>query len=178
MQELNLGASISATPRARDPHRFINDLDETAVQRLVDRLESRAKDPVFMAPFHRYAQRLPLDSASRVLEVGSGTGAICRALSARPEFSGAITGVDQSAVMVNCATTLAADAGLAHVIDFRVGDAQDLEFGDDTFDIAIAHTVVSHVADHMVLDDELGRGIATGHGDGRALAGVFHGRPG
>ena len=72
-----------------------------------------------------------------VLEVGSGTGAICRALSARPEFSGAITGVDQSAVMVNCATTLAADAGLAHVIDFRVGDAQDLEFGDDTFDTAV-----------------------------------------
>jgi len=32
---------------ARDPHRFVNELDETAIERLVARLESRAQDLVF-----------------------------------------------------------------------------------------------------------------------------------
>ena len=180
MPELDLNTVAAAAPRPRDPHRFINDLDESAVQRLVDRLESRAKDPVFMAPFHRYAQRLPLASASRVLEVGCGTGAICRALAARREFSGAITGVDQSAIMVAHAAALAADTDLVDVIDYQVGDAHALEFADGTFDIAIAHTVVSHVTDPATMIGELARVtrpggmIAVFDGDYASLTFAYH----
>lgn len=146
----------------RDPHRYINELDEGAIQRLVDRLESRAKDPVFMRPFERYAAQLPLSRATRVLEVGCGTGAITRALATQPDFAGVVTGVDQSPAMVAHATQLAAAAGLQAVTSFQVGDAHGLNFDDASFDVVIAHTVISHVTDPMTVVRELARVAAPG----------------
>ena len=35
----------------RDPHRFVNDLDDATVERLIARLESGAKDAVFNSLF-------------------------------------------------------------------------------------------------------------------------------
>jgi hypothetical protein len=40
---------------AKDPHRFVNELDAAAIERLIARLESRAKDKVFTRLFDRYA---------------------------------------------------------------------------------------------------------------------------
>ena len=97
-------AIASGIPVARDPHRFINDLDNGDVERLVDRLESRARDEVFMRPFNAYAARLALFDAPMVLEVGCGTGAIARAIARRDGFEGSITGVDQSPALVDHAT--------------------------------------------------------------------------
>lgn len=45
---------------ARDPHRFVNEIDDAAVDRLVAGLESRAKDKVFTKLFDRYARQLDL----------------------------------------------------------------------------------------------------------------------
>lgn len=65
---------------ARDPHRFVNELDDATIERLIARLESRAKDVVFSRLFDKYVTKLKLPASAHVLEIGCGTGAVLRAL--------------------------------------------------------------------------------------------------
>jgi len=48
---------------ARDVYRYINELDETTVRAVVDRLEFRGCDAFFTAMREAYFDRLPLASA-------------------------------------------------------------------------------------------------------------------
>jgi SAM-dependent methyltransferase len=68
------------------PHRFVNELDDSAIGRLIARLEGRAKDVVFTRLFDKYAGHLAPHPSARVLEVGCGTGATIRALARRADF--------------------------------------------------------------------------------------------
>jgi SAM-dependent methyltransferase len=79
----------------------------------------------------------------RILDVGSGTGALAGALaSALP--SSAVVGVDPSAAFVAHAS---ATAGTDRV-RFEVGDAQALRFEDASFDQAMSMLVLNFVPDH------------------------------
>ena len=55
---------------ARDPHRFSHELDDEATRRIINRLESRAKDEVFTRLFHQYADELDFSASCRSLEIG------------------------------------------------------------------------------------------------------------
>jgi SAM-dependent methyltransferase len=94
---------------ARDPHRFVNELDDSAIGRLIARLEGRARDVVFTRLFDKYAGHLAPHPSARVLEVGCGTGATIRALARRADFPGKAVGVDQSAPFIDAARRFARD---------------------------------------------------------------------
>src|SRR3990172_5643704 len=147
---------------ARDPHRFVNELDDVTVQRLIDRLESRAKDEVFTRLFEKYAAQLTLRTAAQVLEVGCGTGSIVRLLAQRGDFSGKAFGVDQSSVFIDAARRFAQQEGVADRTEFRIGDAHKLDFSDGEFDVAIAHTLVSHVTEPTTVLREIARVVRPG----------------
>lgn len=147
---------------ARDPHRFINELDEEALSRLVARLESRAADAVFARLFEKYADRLVLPENARVLEVGCGTGAPLRMLARRPDFGGRAWGVDQSPYFVAAASRLAGAEGLGERVLFQVGDAHSLDFPAGAFDAVIAHTLISHAADPAGVLSEMARVVRPG----------------
>lgn len=147
---------------ARDPHRFINELDEDALARLVARLEGRARDAVFATLFEKYAARLQLPRDARVLEVGCGTGATLRMLARRPGFSGLAYGVDQSARFIEAANGFAREEGLAERVVFQVGDAHRLDFPSATFDAVIAHTLISHVTEPARVLAEMARVVRPG----------------
>lgn len=100
---------------ARDPHRFSNQLDDSTTRRLIDRLESRAKDAVFTRLFDRYITKLHFPDAGRTLEVGCGTGAMARALVHKKHFSGKVVGVDQSAAFIGAARRFAMAEGLGGI---------------------------------------------------------------
>src|SRR5262245_49491614 len=87
-------------PMARDVYRYINELDETTVRAVVDRLEFRGGDARFTAMREAYFDRLPLASAGLVLAVGCGTGVEMLALVRRAEFDGRVIGVDLSPTLV------------------------------------------------------------------------------
>ena len=140
-------ADPSTIPPVRDPHQFINDLDPDAVQRLIERLESRGKEPAFTRLFESYASRLLLPKDARVLEMGSGTGVIARLLSSTASRQIHVTGIDQSPALVEVARQLACDEKLEDRLAFEVGDAHALQFASGHFDAVIAHTVISHVTD-------------------------------
>jgi ubiquinone/menaquinone biosynthesis C-methylase UbiE len=154
--------SAPAAPPVRDPHRFINELKTDAIERIVDRLESRGKDAVFARLLENYASKLDLSGSPRVLEIGCGTGVVTRFLAQSPGFAGQVVGADQSAALLNRAKTLAAQAGLSKRVEYDVEDAHNLSYEDASFDIAIAHTLISHVTDPRQVLSEMARVVRPG----------------
>lgn len=142
---------------AKDPHRVSHELDEAVTQRIIDRLESRAKDEVFTRLFHEYAEKLRFGESCSTLEVGCGTGAVARALAKKQNFSGTIVGVDQSPAFVEAARKFAEQEQVDEYIEFQVCDGHRLDHDDESFDIAIAHTLISHVTDPVSIIKELSR---------------------
>ncbi len=147
---------------ARDPHRYINDLDEAALERLITRLENRAQDAVFARLFDKYASKLALPPAARVLEVGCGTGATLRQLARRDDFRGSALGVDHCRLFIDAANRFAQRENAADRLAFQMGDAHSLDFPPATFDVVIAHTLISHVTDPARVLSEMARVVRPG----------------
>jgi SAM-dependent methyltransferase len=74
---------------------------------------------------------------TRILEVGCGEGELAARL--RGELGADVVALDQSPRMVELAA--------ARGVDARVGDVQDLPFGEHEFDVVLAAWVLFHVAD-------------------------------
>lgn len=142
---------------ARDPHRFVNELEAVAVEQLASRLECRARDETFARLRDNYLARLGLVKASTVLEVGCGTGSVLRALMRRPEFTGSALGIDQSSHFVQAARMLAMIDHAAGRLQFAVGDAHCVDYPSASFDIVIAHTLMSHVTSPLSVLREMTR---------------------
>lgn len=147
---------------ARDPHRFINELDETSVERIAARLESRARDDVFARLLDEYVARLALPPRASILEVGCGTGAVLRSIARRSDFTGQAIGVDQCQSFIDSANVFAQAEGGGDRLDFRMGDAHKLDFPPATFDVVIAHTLISHVTEPMAVLGEMARLVRPG----------------
>lgn len=143
----------------RDVHRISHELDETTIRNLIIRMEVRGKDPTFTRLRDAYLEKLPLASAKNVLDLGCGTGVVARAVARRAGFTGRTTGVDQSPVFIATARRLAAKEGLGDRVEFHVGDAHALEYPAESFDVVIAHTLISHVTDPLTVLKEAARVI-------------------
>jgi arsenite methyltransferase len=79
--------------------------------------------------------------AKTILDVGCGAGAT-PVFIAR-EYGCRILGVDIKARMVERANEAAARAGVSDLVECRVGDAQDLPFENNLFDIVITESVTA-----------------------------------
>ena len=140
----------------------INELDEKTVQMFIDRLEFRGKDPTFIQYREAYLDKLDLSHASYVLDIGCGTGVVARALVQRPDFSGRVLGVDQSPVFIEAAQRLAAQEGVTDRVAFQVEDVHALNLPAAHFDAIVAHTLMSHVAEPLLVLKEAARVVRPG----------------
>jgi len=147
---------------ARDPHRFVNELDQAALARLISRLESRAQDSIFARLFDKYVAQLALPPSAQVLEVGCGTGTNLRNLARRGSFMGKGYGVDQCRAFIDAAITFSRAENVADLLAFQVGDAHGLDFPSASFDAVIAHTLISHVTDPVLTLSEMTRVVRPG----------------
>lgn len=119
--------------------------------------------------------RLAPKTSDHVLDVATGTGWAARLAAAR---GASVVGLDLHADLINSAKALAAEARLT--IDFQVGDAEALPFGDAAFDAVISTFGVMFCARPEAAAAELARvtkkggrlALATWAVDG-ALTGVF-----
>ena len=84
-------------------------------------LELRAADPAQRAMLAEYTPPLDLPDGAAVLEVGCGTGPVCRRLATLPGVA-SVTGVDPSPLFVERARELA-----RRRLDFAIGDARALD---------------------------------------------------
>src|SRR5262245_60793640 len=147
---------------AFDPYNRTSELDERALTAMADRLESRGRDPAFLAMLDDYLAAMHLDRLSLVLDVGCGTGVAARRLARLGAFTGRIVGIDRSPDLIAAAQQHAAAEGLAGRIEFRVGDAAALGDLKGQFDAAIAHTLVSHVDDPLAVVGEIAACVRPG----------------
>jgi ubiquinone/menaquinone biosynthesis C-methylase UbiE len=145
-----------------DVYRLLNDLDDATVERIAMRLETLGTDPTHAAFLDAYLSNLPLASAQRVLALGCGTGIEVRALKRRPDFRGQVIGIDHSSKMIELARRLTVAEGLDSGVRYQTGDAQVVDYPDDTFDVVLAHKVLSHVADPLAALKETRRVIKPG----------------
>ena len=158
----SLGSSTGAGMNTRDAMEFINEQDEATLQRFVERLEFRGKDPTFVGYREAYVDKMALAPTADVLDLGCGTGVVTRALAGREGFSGRVTGIDQSPVLVAVAQRLADAEGVGERTGFRVGDAHALDVGDASVDAVVAHTTMSHLTDPLAVLTEAARVLRPG----------------
>jgi SAM-dependent methyltransferase len=142
---------------ARDAMEFINEQDEATLDRFVERLEFRGRDPTFVGYRDAYVERMALAPTADILELGSGTGVVARALAGRERFSGRVTGIEHSPVFVEVARRLADEDGVGERTEFRVGDVHALDVPDASLDAVVAHTAISHVTDPATVIGESAR---------------------
>ncbi|MEU7892460.1 class I SAM-dependent methyltransferase [Nonomuraea sp. NPDC049152] len=111
------------------------------------------------------ARALEAAPGERVLDVGTGTGALATLLA---RTGAEVTGVDLAPALIETARRLAADEGLD--IGYDVGDAERLPYEDASFD-GVASSVGSIFApDHAAVARELARVCRPG---GRLALGVW-----
>jgi SAM-dependent methyltransferase len=130
-----------------------HELDPAAVEAIAARPEARRTSPRYMRMLHDYLDELDLAAARKVLALGAGTGVEVRELVHRPGFVGTVTALEISEHLVTAGRRSAEEEGVGDRIAWKVGDAQALDFAEASFDLVIAHTLVSHV-------DEPGRVLA------------------
>src|SRR5262245_13492836 len=100
---------------------------------------------------------LDIPKGLRWLDVGCGNGAFTEELIARcaPD---AVMAIDPSEDQLAYARTRTR----MEMVDFRVGDAQKLAFGDDSFDVAIMALVISFLPDPNRAAAEMARVVRPG----------------
>jgi len=118
---------------------------QTVAQRMANRTAER--EAAFFLPHLRPAMRL--------VDVGCGPGTITVGL-ARVVAPGEVLGIDVSPAMIERARALAKEQGIAH-IRFEVGQAEELPVADETFDAALEHNLLEHVADPLRVLREIHR---------------------
>jgi len=107
---------------------------------------------VFFPRILRVIQELDIEPDAEVLEVGVGTGL---SLPAYPHDCH-LTGIDLAPDMLERARRKSQREGWSH-IDLAVGDAQNLDFADDTFDYVTSFHVVSVVPEPQRMMREMVR---------------------
>jgi SAM-dependent methyltransferase len=109
----------------------------------------------FMGRWSRQLARVFVDFAGvadgeTMLDVGSGTGALTAAIAAAAPSS-RITGIDPAPAYVDFARS----RGPGPLVEFEVGDAQQLRFPDASFDRTLSMLILNFVPDHSRALDEM-----------------------
>ena len=97
---------------------------------------------------------------TRVLDLGCGVGGPARFLAAT--FGCQVTGIDLSEDFVAAATYLTKRCAMEGQVSFQVGNALDLPFEPQTFDLVFLQHVAMNIADRPSLYAEVARVLAPG----------------
>jgi SAM-dependent methyltransferase len=112
---------------------------------LIEMMEATARWPAVHELRAWERRRLGLRPGQRLLDVGCGLGDVAIALAEDVGPSGSVVGVDASETMLAVARERSAPVGTS--IDFRLGDAQALAFGDGSMDACRSERALQWVPD-------------------------------
>lgn len=114
----------------------------------------------FRAAKRRTYELLALRSGERVLDVGCGAGEDVRAMAEIVGPTGSAVGIDASQTMIDAARRRSAESSA--VVEFLVGDAEQLEFPDASFDACRADRVLQHLSSPSNAVAEMARVLRPG----------------
>jgi len=107
-------------------------------------LEQRAQGG-YGAVVEELIDDLGLAPGSVAVDVGCGTGALTRRLAHRLGPTGRVVGADINAFLLREASAIARQEELGDTVAFQVGSAEALPFPNDSFDAALACTVLDEL---------------------------------
>ncbi len=110
-----------------------------------------------------------LAPGERVLDIGTGTGVIALLAAGRVAPKGAVTGIDLSKGMLKTASEKASLAGLAPLAQFRLMDAEALEFEGTSFDAVLSLFALLHFPNPLIALREMLRVLRP---DGRLVLAI------
>jgi ubiquinone/menaquinone biosynthesis C-methylase UbiE len=103
---------------------------------------------------------LEIDSRTRVVDIACGKGSTAFYLAEK--YGCSVVGVDLSAELIQEANDLCREKGLSDKVKFQVGNAMDLPFDDNQFDVAISQGILVFVDDKQKTINEASRVIKKG----------------
>jgi SAM-dependent methyltransferase len=108
------------------------------------------------------ARRIGLEHVRTVLDVGSGVGHWGRLLAQVMPAQVTVIGVDREPRWVEEATRRASEAGLDDRFSYRTGNAQELPFEDESFDLVTCQTLLIHLPEPRAAIREMARVVKRG----------------
>lgn len=141
-----------------DPFADVDAAPAETIEMIAAALETRAADPAMLPVIDAYLDALTVAPGATIVDIGAGTGGITRRIAAR--FTEAkVVGIEPSAGLTAKAQDLGKDLPN---LSFAVGDGAALDMADGSADVAILHTVLSHVTNQDTLVREAARILAPG----------------
>lgn len=135
----------------------------------ISQLYRREIDPRFAPVVQNVLRRGGLKPGDRVLDLGTGTGAVAIGAAALVGPTGRVTGVDISPEMLALARRWVAESGHTS-IDLREGRAEQLPAEDGSVDVLLASLSLMYVIDRAVAAREMRRVLRPG---GRLVAAAW-----
>ena len=102
-----------------------------------------------------------LEPGERVLDVGCGAGTDSLVAAQMVGPDGFVTGIDMTAEMLAKARASASEMGATNV-EFVEGEAEDMPFADDSFDVVISNGVIDLIPDKDAVFSEIFRVLRPG----------------
>jgi len=125
-------------------------------------LEERSHAPDLQDVNRKLCETVAAQAGERLLEVGSGSGILCRILAPQLQPGGRMVGIDISPEMTDEARKYALAEGFSDEISFDTGAAEALPYPDASFDGAIAARLLLHVANPDTALREIKRVVRPG----------------
>ena len=132
------------------------------VHEMATALEERAQALDQVQVNDTFVDTLAPVTGEHILEVGCGSGVLCRQIAHKVVPEGKITGVDISPEFLRIAQGYAASVGLSGSIQWCAGQAEFLPFQDASFDGLFAARLLMHVSDPQAVLNELVRVVRPG----------------
>ena len=120
---------------------------------MVASLEGRGRTPGYLSAVGSLITAAEVQPGDRVLEVGCGTGVLCRWLARQTAHRNPVVGMDVNAFFLREAAEIARREGLEEVVNFREGSAEALPFDDDSMDVTFSSTVIQRVNADLMLPE-------------------------
>ncbi|MGH2345994.1 MAG: class I SAM-dependent methyltransferase [Chloroflexota bacterium] len=131
----------------------------------------REVDPRFAPVIDQLLARAQLQPGQRILDLGTGTGAVAVRAAAAVGPGGRVVAVDLSVEMLELARERAVQVGCPD-ITFEEGRAETIPAGDQAFDAVLASLSMMYVIDRAAAAREIARVLRPG---GRLVAAVWAG---
>jgi len=155
-----------------EQHYTIGDIERTILQALetagkdIDRLN--LDDLAQIDEFHirgpeataQMAEEIGIDAEMQVLDVGCGLGGPSRRLASN--YGCRVTGLDLTEAYCRAAEAFSVRLGLNHLVSYRTGNALDMPFEDERFDVLWTQHASMNISDKAQLYSEMYRVLKPG----------------